>query len=431
MPMARDIVMAWGMRRCGRDPCTYWFSIWASGIVGTGAWSHEVLMFTTRRQFLKSALAGSIPLAVPSMLRGVGPLAGGGDTSINDNIIVAAPNSSKSFLDKADYVCTGDVHNDTFAKALKQARKEKKGIVLADGEFLLDKLVDYPQNNMTFVGQGPGQTVLKYVGDNVFQDIGILQNQTDVPVANCSFGNFKMDLGGKNNIIGIRPIAMQNSFTLPIWITNGAPWVLGVQIMGTPIVACRGNFFGPMWIDHMGWPFEIRANSHSNYMQYLYCQNIVYGGLVINVDAYDNYFDFVYTGLSKSGDSKYEPTDVPYDDYLDADKSKPTYNPFPVGISLHETGAPAYSKVDDNIVNTLIVTADPGIAMKAAVWVAGVSKRNVVRSLSIRGSYKRVVQNSLPFSNYMVTDKDLEVSYEVYHVQTETFHSFNMNKTYQ
>ena len=270
MPMARDIVMAWGMRRCGRDPCTYWFSIWASGIVGTGAWSHEVLMFTTRRQFLKSALAGSIPLAVPSMLRGVGPLAGGGDTSINDNIIVAAPNSSKSFLDKADYVCTGDVHNDTFAKALKQARKEKKGIVLADGEFLLDKLVDYPQNNMTFVGQGPGQTVLKYVGDNVFQDIGILQNQTDVPVANCSFGNFKMDLGGKNNIIGIRPIAMQNSFTLPIWITNGAPWVLGVQIMGTPIVACRGNFFGPMWIDHMGWPFEIRANSHSNYMQYLY-----------------------------------------------------------------------------------------------------------------------------------------------------------------
>lgn len=87
--------------------------------------------------------------------------------------------------------------------------------------------------------------------------------------------------------------------------------------------------------------------------------------------------------------------------------------------------------MDDNIVNTLIVTADPGIAMKAAVWVAGVSKRNVVRSLSIRGSYKRVVLNSLPFNNYMISDKSLEVSYEVYYAEAETYYSFNMNKTYQ
>ncbi len=39
-------------------------------------------MLTTRRQFLKGALAGSIPLAVPPVLHGVGPTAEAGEKTL-------------------------------------------------------------------------------------------------------------------------------------------------------------------------------------------------------------------------------------------------------------------------------------------------------------------------------------------------------------
>ncbi|MDO8531283.1 MAG: twin-arginine translocation signal domain-containing protein [Dehalococcoidia bacterium] len=366
-------------------------------------------MGLTRREVLKGLGAGAV--AGMGALYSI-PRVFASEKTSNANIIIAAPNASPDFFSKADYVCGGGFHNETFSKALKQAADENKGIVLSDGEFLVEKLIDYPRSNMSFVGQG-WKTKLKYVGANTTEDTGILQNQTDIPAVNCAFGNFMMDLGGKVNIIGLRPRSLQKSYTLPIYITNGAPWVLGMQCSGTAKGGeFSGNYFGPIWIDNMGWNFEVRgegqeAATRNNFFQFISSRNIVYGGIVVNTFADNNYFDYSYTHLAKSGDPKYEPTE---DD-----------GPFPVGISFHETGAPLVLDCNDNVVNFLVVEAASDIAMKAAVWFAGLSLRNTVRSLSIRGSYKKVIQNDFP--------NNPKLTYEVYNAPALTYYRYGMDKT--